>query len=64
MGRSLRYGAMALALGSLLGAGSAAAGEKLAPELPTAATGTGQPFSLEDLRGQLTVLVFYDDTAS
>ena len=64
MVKSLRYGAMALAVGSLLGVGSAAAGEKLAPELPVAATSTGQPFALEDLRGQLTVLVFYDDGAS
>jgi hypothetical protein len=64
MVKSLQFCAMALALGSLLGVGSVAAGGTLAPELPVAATATGQPFTLEDLRGQQVVLVFYDDGAS
>jgi hypothetical protein len=54
----------ALLLGSVLAAGSVTAGEKLAPELTLAGTLNNRPIHLEDLRGQVTVFCFFDDSAS
>jgi hypothetical protein len=64
MVKSLQFGAVMMALGSVFGAGAVARAGTLAPELPVAATATGQPFNLEDLRGQTVVLCFYDDEAT
>ena len=54
---------------SLIGAAlvalcGAAAAQEAAPELPVADWSKSGPVSLEDFRGQLTVLVFYDDNES
>jgi hypothetical protein len=54
----------ALLLGSVLAVGSAAAAEKLAPELVLAGKLNNKPVYLEDFRGYLTVLCFYDDDLS
>jgi len=54
----------ALLLSSVLAAGSATGSEKLAPELPLAGTLNNRPIYLEDLRGQITVFCFFDDSAS
>jgi len=62
MRRNLRVGGMAAALGALL-AVSAGAGEAAAPELPLAGW-IGSAPNLEDLKGQVVALVFYDDNQS
>jgi hypothetical protein len=62
MRNGLRVGGMAVALGTLL-AVSAGAGEAAAPELPLAGW-VGNALSLEDLKGQVVALVFYDDNLS
>ena len=59
-----RAGGVALLLSSALAAGSAGAGEKLAPELPFVATTSKRPIHLEDLRGQVIVFCFFDNASS
>jgi hypothetical protein len=54
----------AFLLGSVLAAGSAAGSETLAPELPLAGTLNNRPIHLEDLRGQITVFCFFDDSVA
>lgn len=63
MGGSARRGLLALMAGASLVASAASAGEKAAPEIALA--GSTQGFvPLEDLKGQITVLCFYDDSSS
>ncbi len=57
-----RIGGIALVAG-MLATASAAAADKPAPELPAAASSTG-PVYLEDYRGLITVLCFFDDDCS
>jgi hypothetical protein len=59
-----RTAGAALLLGSLLAVGSAGAAEKLAPELLLAGKINNKPIYLEDFRGYLTVLCFYNDDSS
>lgn len=63
MRRRLLAGGMALVLGTALAASARAGTEAVAPEL-SAAGWTQSPVSLEDLKGQVVVFVFYDDDAS
>jgi hypothetical protein len=50
-------------LAALLGAASASAADKVGPEIPVAANLKGEVY-LEDLRGLVTVLCFFDDDCS
>ena len=67
----MRQWMMALALlGLVAGAGVAqetsvaSASGEAAPELPVAEWGKSGAVSLEDFRGQVTAVVFYDDNES
>ena len=57
-----RIGGVAL-LAGMLATVSAAAADKPAPELPIAGSTAG-PVYLEDYRGLITVLCFFDDDCS
>ncbi len=57
-----RLGGVALMAG-MLATASATAADQPAPELPVAGT-TGGPVYLEDYRGLITVLLFFNDDCS
>jgi hypothetical protein len=61
--KGLVAGGMAFVLGAALAVSARAGAESVAPEL-SAAGWTQSPVSLEDLKGQVVVFVFYNDDAS
>lgn len=58
---TMRLGVACVAL-SLAMATQTAFAEEVSPNLPVAAWKQGTPINLEDFKGQIVVLVFYNDS--